>query len=64
MEKAYLRIVRDTPPPKIIAQATTDGLSRAAITVIPAPIPGRSGRRLDVDAVLARSLPKLDETLW
>lgn len=50
METAKFRIVTDRPPPKIFALATTEA---------PAPIPARRGRRLDVDAVLARSLPKV-----
>jgi hypothetical protein len=60
MSAAYLRVVKD-------AQATKDR-ARAAIeahTAIshertsPALIPVRKGRHLDVDAVLARSLPEV-----
>jgi hypothetical protein len=59
METAKLRIT-DRPPPKIFAQATIEPLAHWPInSVDPAPIPARRGRRLDVDAVLARSLPRV-----
>jgi hypothetical protein len=63
MKAANLRIVTDTPPPKIVAQVTIEALAPGPIRgVAPAPIPARRGRHLDVDAVLARSLPKVAET--
>jgi hypothetical protein len=60
MSVAYLRVIKD-------AQTTKDR-GRAAIeahTAVsrertgPGPIPVRKGRHLDVDAVLARSLPRM-----
>ena len=64
METAKLRIVRDAPPPRIMAQATLEAfLARPLNQKFTGPVPRRIGGRLDVDAVLARSLPKLSESL-
>ena len=60
METVKLRIVKDTPPPKIIAQATLEAFLARAIKKGSAGA-HRSVGVLDVDAVLARSLPKVAE---
>lgn len=60
MEKGIFRIVQDRPPPRVFAQATVAALAQLPINkVAPALTSTRRGRHLDVDAVLARSLPKV-----
>jgi hypothetical protein len=59
METAKLRIVTDTPPPKVIAQATLEADSPINAVVA---VPLRPSRHLDVDGILARSLPKVAES--
>ena len=61
METAKLRIVTDTPPPNIIAQAALEAVDPCPIisSVVAGAVPPPRGRHLDVDGVLARSLPKV-----
>jgi hypothetical protein len=62
METAKLRIVADTPPPNIIAQATLKAEAHPQINRIVARAAlRRRSRHLDVDGILARSLPKVAE---
>jgi hypothetical protein len=65
METAKLRIITDNPPPKIVLQVALEALADSPIesVVPPAKITTRRGRHLDVDGILARSLPKVSETL-
>ena len=62
METAKLRIVTDTEPPKIVAQTAraADVPSRIS-DILAGAAPVRRGKHIDVDAVLARSLPKVAE---
>lgn len=64
METAILKIVKDKPPPKIVAQATLEAFLADQPTnrVVAGVVPRRSGQHLDVDGILARSLPKVDES--
>ena len=59
METVKLMIVKDRLPPKIFVQTAIATLAHSPVRSIPEEIPARRGRRLDVDAVLARSLPKV-----
>jgi hypothetical protein len=60
MKKSVFRIVKDRPPPIVFAQPAVAALAQLPINkVAPAPTSTLHGRRLDVDAVLARSLPKV-----
>ena len=62
METDKLRIVADKPPPHIVAQATLEAEAHAPInSIVAVPGPLRRGRHLDVDGILARSLPKVAE---
>lgn len=65
METAKLRIVTDRPPPKIDAQATLEAFlaHRPANKVVAGTVPRAPGQHLDVDGILARSLPKVGESL-
>jgi len=63
METDKLRIVADTPPPHIVAQATIAAEAHAPInSIVAGPVPLRRARHLDVDGILARSLPKVAES--
>jgi hypothetical protein len=57
METAKLRIVADTAPPKIIALATPEALGPCPINR--GAVQPRRVLHLDVDGILARSLPKV-----
>ena len=60
METAKLRIVTDTPPPNIIAQFALEAVDPCPIiSVVAGAVPPPRGRHLDVDDILARSLPKV-----
>ena len=60
METAKLRIVTDSPPPKIIAHATLEDMTPRPINgVVAGPVSPPPARHLDVDDVLARSLPQV-----
>ena len=63
MKTAILKIVKDRPPAKIVAQATVESFlaHRPTNTVVGGVFPRGPGRHLDVDGILARSLPKVDE---
>ena len=65
METAKLGIVTaDTAPPKIIAQTSLEADVPSPINdLVAVAVPIRHSRHLDVDGVLARSLPKLAERL-
>jgi hypothetical protein len=64
MERAKFRIFTDTPPPKIVAQTTLEAEAHSPInTVVAVAVPLRHSRHLDVDGILARSLPKLTESI-
>jgi hypothetical protein len=63
MERAKLRIFTDTPPPKIVAQTTLEAEAHSPInSVVAVAVPLGHSRHLDVDGILARSLPKLTES--
>lgn len=63
MERAKLRIVTDTAPPKIVAQTMPEVVAHSPInSVVAVAVPPRRVRHLNVDEVLARSLPKLTES--
>ena len=64
METAVLKIVKDRPPSKIVAQVTLETFlaPRPTNTVVTGVVPRGRGRHLDVDGILARSLPKVDES--
>lgn len=64
METAILRIVEDKPPPKIVAHGTLEGFlaDRSINSLVAEAGPRRRGQHLDVDAILARSLPKVAES--
>jgi len=62
METAKLTIVRDTPPPTIIVQNMFEAEAHPPINrVVALAAPRRRSRYLDVDGILARSLPKVAE---
>ena len=58
MEPVDLKHVANEPPTQIRTQVTIRALSDRPINR-EAPNPDRKSRRLDVDGVLTRSLPKL-----
>ena len=63
METTELRIITDTEP-EIIDQTTLDADVPSPINdLVAVAVPVRHSRHLDVDDVLARSLPKLTERL-
>lgn len=59
MKSAGLKIVTTDPAIQRSAPVTIDTLPPLIHAVAPAPMPRRKVRRLDVDEVLARSLPKV-----
>jgi hypothetical protein len=62
METAKLTIVTDTPPPEIIVQNMLAAEAHPPINRIVSlslAAPRRRSRHLDVDGILARSLPKV-----
>jgi len=60
METAKLRIVTDSPLPKIIAEAKLEEVAPRPINGVgPGPVSPPPARHLDVDDVLARSLPQV-----
>lgn len=61
METAKLRIVTDTPPPKVIAAKLEASPAGDPLTAVVVRIPRRHLGHLDVDGILARSLPKVAE---
>jgi hypothetical protein len=63
METAKLKIVTDTPPPKVIAAKLEASPREPLNAVVTRGIPRRHGGRLDVDGILARSLPKVGGSL-
>jgi hypothetical protein len=63
MERAKFRIFTHAPPPKIIAQTTLEAESHSPInTAVAVAAPLGHSRHLDVDGILARSLPKVTES--
>ena len=63
METAKLRIVTDTPPPKVVAQGALEAEDpRPMNSDVAGAVPPGRGRHLDVDRILTRSLPKVTET--
>ena len=62
METAKSTIVTDTPPPKIIVQNMLAAEEHPPINrIVARAAPRRRSRHLDVDGILARSLPKVAE---
>lgn len=61
METAILKIVKDRPPPKIVAQATLEAFlaDRPINSGVAGAVTRGRGGYLDVDGILARSLPKV-----
>ena len=60
MAPANLRVIEDGQtsqnPARVVTEAYT---AKSGEPISPGPIPVRKGRHLDVDAILARSLPKV-----
>lgn len=62
METAKLTIVTDTPPPKIIVEKMLEAEAHPPINrIVALATRRRQSRHLDVDGILARSLPKVAE---